>query len=251
MRSAIVKRRRLDQDCPIDTVSSSNRDIMFTYVTRSAEGLPHLLKTQESIPSERWPLYSISNLLDTADPDIESLCTLADQTSDQDQRATLINSAERLSCQLDRKAVPTGAPLRSWELTCTGAGLEHLDNAVTDALTTILERFDAIHTLSVDTDTGTFHATRSRPTQYTQDVDEALISVFSRSPHFRAVTFSGAGGADGRIATPQDPFWSPHGMEIDRINHERALGIERVASANVDGPETPPTHSNTAATPQD
>lgn len=223
---------------------------MFTYVTRSVEGQPHLFKTRELIPTERWPFYGISTLLDTADPDIDALCTLADQDADLHKRAILIESAERLSCLLDGKTVPAGAPLRSWELSCVGAGLEHLSDTVTNALTTILERFDAIQTLSVDTDTGTFHATRSRPAQYTQDVDDALISIFSGAPAFRAVTFAGAGGANGRVATPEDPFWSPQGMETNRVNHERALGADPVAPVNADGQGKPLMDENPEPIPE-
>ncbi|NJC22648.1 hypothetical protein BJ994_001724 [Arthrobacter pigmenti] len=223
---------------------------MPTYVTRSADGQPHLLKTQQAIPHERWPFYSISTALDTADPDIEALCGLVDDSTDPATRSSLLRSAERLSNQLNGKTVPAGAPLRTWELSCAGAGLEHLSEESTDALTVILERFDAIQSLAVDTDSGTFHATRGRIADYTQDVDDALISIFSSSPAFRAVTFAGTGGADTRVATPQDPFWSPHGKEANRLGYERALGIVDDAAARTGALENARTEPTITSRPE-
>jgi hypothetical protein len=193
---------------------------MPSYVIRSAEGQPHLLTSQEPIPSSRWPVYGITCLLDMGDPEIESLCKLAENTNDKSVRATLIKAAERLS----DLAAPVAGPLRSWEISCIGAGFEHLSAEAVEGLTTILERFDSIQSLTVDTDTGSLHATRARPEGYTQDVDDALISVFSSSPGVRAVAFNGSGGASGRVATPQDPFWSPRGKDANTAAHQSELG---------------------------
>lgn len=193
---------------------------MPSYVTRSAEGQPHLLRSQEPIPTVRWPVYNISCLLDMGDAAVKFLCELAEITTDKAARATLITAAERLS----DNAAPVEGPLRSWEISCTGVGRGQLAAEAIQGLTTILERFDSVHSLTVETDTGLLYATRARPEGYTQDVDDALISIFSSSPGVRAVTFNGSGGSSGRTATPQDPFWSPRGKQASAAALETELG---------------------------
>jgi hypothetical protein len=128
----------------------------------------------------------------------------------------------RIDYEKRLRVAPTGDALdavsrRPWQLLLVGPSVDGLDAAIQEKLARILDLFPNVDSLSVDTASGGFRASRDFPGDYTAEVDQLLGRLFRDNPAITGIGFPATTTRPAHTATPDAPYWHAQGAWIAQI----------------------------------
>ncbi len=111
---------------------------------------------------------------------------------------------------------------RPWQTLVSGLG-EMPDEKMMQAFDRILDLFHDVGSLVVTSAQGSVTVQRDFNRDYPKEVDQLLAGVFRNHPNVTGVTLKWSAERE-HAATPDAPYWSPHGAESARLNAARERG---------------------------
>jgi hypothetical protein len=100
------------------------------------------------------------------------------------------------------------------------------------ALHDLLDLRPEIGALTLTTANGWVHIARDEPAPETDQADAALARLFRADPAITAVTVPPVFARPARVATPDDPYLSPHGKAMAAIESALKEGKMSIEDAN-------------------